>query len=255
MFDRSSAVANLSTLFASLPVLERPAAAARAGYRAVESWWPFDRSVPPAGEMDAFAGAVERAGVELVALNFFLGDQGERGILSHPARTAEFRAHTEVVRELAQRLGARLFCVPYGDRLPEPAERDQRAIAVANLVHACEVLGPLGGVPMLEPLSGLPSYPLRTVADAVSVLDEVDAATGTAGSAGVLLDLYHLAASGADLDADIDAYAGRVVHVQVADHPGRHEPGTGRIDFGRHLNLLRARGYRGRIALEYFPSR
>ncbi|MFI6348162.1 hydroxypyruvate isomerase family protein [Streptomyces sp. NPDC050560] len=257
VLDPLTAVANLSTLYSALPVGDRPGAAARDGYRAVESWWPFERPVPSGTEIDEFAGSIEAAGVELVALNFFLGDPaaGERGILSHPERAAEFHDHVEVVRRLALRLGVRLFCVPFGDRRPGLAERDQRATAVANLAHAHRRLRPLGGVPMLEPLSGLPSYPLVTAADAVAVIEEVDGVTGVPGSVGLLADLYHLAAVGSDIDADIDAHGGRIVHVQLADHPGRHEPGTGRIDFARHLSRLRARGYTGRIALEFFPAR
>ena len=245
-------VANLSTLYASLPVLDRPAAAAADGFVAVESWWPFSGSVPSDREVDDFVDAVATAAVDLVAMNFFLGDTGEHGILSHPDRAAEFRDHVEVVRGLAQRLGVGLFCAPYGDRRPGLSEREQRATAVANLAHAHRRLGP--GVPMLEPLSGLPAYPLVTMAQAVAVIDEVDATTGVRGSVGLLADLYHLAANGADIDAEIDAHADRIVHVQLADHPGRHEPGTGRIDFERHLGALRARGYTGRCALEYYPS-
>jgi hydroxypyruvate isomerase len=248
----AATVVNLSTVYGSLPMPDRPAAAARDGFAAVESWWPFPRSVPADREVADFADAVADAGVELVALNFFRGGDGEHGILSHPDRTAEFREHVQVVRGLTERLGVGLFTAPYGDRRPDLAEQEQRMTAVANLVHAHHVLGP--GVPMLEPLSGAPDYPLTTVADAVAVLDEVDAETGVPGSVGLLADLYHLAANGADIDAELDAHADRIVHVQLADHPGRHAPGTGTIDFGRHLDTLRARGYTGRIALEYFPA-
>ncbi|WP_028937042.1 hydroxypyruvate isomerase family protein [Pseudonocardia spinosispora] len=252
----TAAVANLSTIYSSVPPSERPTAAARAGYRSVESWWPFESPLPSDQELTAFVDAIETAGVELVALNFSLGDPaaGERGILSYPERAAEFREHVEVIRELAVRLGVRLFCAPYGDRRPGLTDAEQQATAVANLVHAHRRLSPLGGVPMLEPLSGVPTYPLRSAADAVAVIDQVDAVTGSRGAVGLLADLYHLTVNGADIDADIDAYADRIVHVQLADHPGRHEPGTGRIDFDRHLTRLRAQGFRGRVALEYFPS-
>ena len=83
---------NLSILFTELPLLERPAAARAAGFDAVEFWWPFDVAVPADRDLDAFARAVEEAGVRLVGLNFFAGDMpgGDRGLVSWPARASEF---------------------------------------------------------------------------------------------------------------------------------------------------------------------
>jgi hydroxypyruvate isomerase len=108
---------------------------------------------------------------------------------------------------------------------------------------------------MLEPISGAPDYPIVTAAQAVAVIEQVDVAAGRHGALGLLADLYHLAANGEDIDAVLRRHGERIVHVQVADYPGRHEPGTGRLDIDRYLKLLRALGYRGEVAMEYIPSR
>ncbi len=102
---------------------------------------------------------------------------------------------------------------------------------------------------LLEPVSGPKPYPLRTAADVVAVLDRVGA-----DNRGLLADLFHLANNGADVDAALDSYADRIAHVQIADHPGRHEPGTGHLDLDRLLTKIEQRGYAGRVALEYTPA-
>jgi hydroxypyruvate isomerase len=106
---------------------------------------------------------------------------------------------------------------------------------------------------LVEAVSGAPRYPLRTADDVVGVLDRVARETGV-GDLGFLCDLYHLAANGDDLDRVVATHGPRVAHVQIADHPGRHEPGTGALDLDRHLGALAAAGYDGWIALEYAPS-
>src|SRR3712207_6178959 len=98
---------NLSILFTELDLPARAAAAKAAGFDAVEFWWPFDVAVPSDSDVDAFVRSVRGEGVRLVGLNFCAGDMpgGERGVLSAPARTAEFRDNIEVAVEIADRLG------------------------------------------------------------------------------------------------------------------------------------------------------
>src|SRR4029453_7186548 len=100
---------NLSILFTKLPLLERPAAAREAGFGAVELWWPFDVAVPPDRHLDAFVAPVGDSGVQLVGLNFFAGDRagGDRGLVSWPARAAEFRDNVEGTVALGDRPGGR----------------------------------------------------------------------------------------------------------------------------------------------------
>jgi len=247
---------NCSILFTELQLLERPAAAKEAGFDAVEFWWPFAVAVPADGEVEAFVRAVGDAGVRLVGLNFFAGDMpgGDRGLVSWPARSGEFRDNVEVTIGIGERLGCRAFNALYGNRAEglDPAEQDE--LGAAQLAFAARAAARIGGTVLVEPVSGAPRYPLRTAADAVGVVDRVAGETGV-GNLGLLCDLYHLAVNGDDLDRVITTYGDRVAHVQIADAPGRHEPGTGTLDLDRHLGALTAAGYRGWVGLEYVPSR
>jgi hydroxypyruvate isomerase len=246
---------NLSILFTELPLHERPGAARSAGFDAVELWWPFDVAVPGDGEVDALVRAIQDAGVALVGLNFFAGDMpgGDRGLVSWPARGAEFRDNVEVTVAIGERLGCRAFNALYGNRVDDATPRQQDDLAVEHLTLAAEAAGRIGGVVLVEPVSGAPRYPLRTAADAVGVIDRVQRETG-ASNLRFLCDLYHLAVNGDDLDKAIELYADRVGHVQIADAPGRHEPGTGSLDLDGPLGALAASGYDGYVGLEYTPS-
>ena len=246
---------NLSILFTELPLLRRPAAAAAAGFDAVEFWWPFDTAVPADRELDAFAGAVEDAGVALVGLNFFAGDMpgGDRGLVSWPARSAEFRDNIDVTVGLGRRLGCRAFNALYGNRVEGVSAQQQDELGAENLALAAKAAADAGAIVLVEPVSGAPRYPLLTATDVIAVIDRVQRGSGV-DNLRLLCDLYHLAANGDDIDAAIAAYAGRVGHVQIADHPGRHEPGTGGLDLAGYLSMLAAAGYRGYVGLEYKPS-
>jgi hydroxypyruvate isomerase len=242
---------NLSILFTELPLLERPAAAKAAGFDAVEFWWPWPVAVPSDRDVDAFVGAVRDAGVQLVGLNFFAGDMpgGDRGLVSWPARSGEFRDNVDVTVAVGEQLGCRAFNALYGNRQDgvDPAEQD--ALAAENLALAARAAARIGGTVLVEPVSGAPAYPLLTAADALGAIDR-------AGEENValLLDVYHLAVNGDDVDAAIDAAAGRIGHVQIADAPGRNEPGTGKLDIDSYLRHVAATGYDGWVGLEYKPS-
>jgi hydroxypyruvate isomerase len=245
-------VLNCSIVLTDLPLLERPRAAAAAGFDAVEFWWPFPTAAPPNLEVDRFARAIEDAGVQLVGLNVAAGDMpaGDRGLASWPGREQEFRDSVAVAVGLGERLGTRIFNALYGNRIGAAGPADQDDLAAENLAHAAKEAERIGATIVLEPLSGADRYPVRTAAQAVAVLDRVGAP-----NLGLLADLYHLAVNGEDLDAVIARYADRIAHVQLADSPGRHEPGTGDLDFAHLLGALQKAGYDGRTALEYVPTR
>jgi hydroxypyruvate isomerase len=246
---------NCSILFTELPLLERPAAVRAAGFAGVEFWWPFPAAVPSDREAEDFVQAVEDAGVRLAGLNFFAGDMpgGDRGLVSWPDRSAEFRDNIQATVGIGERLGCRAFNALYGNRVDgaDPAAQDE--LATENLALAGRAAARIGGTVLVEPVRGAPRYPLLTAADAVAVVDRVERETGV-GNLGFLCDLYHLATNGDDLDQVVATYGDRVAHVQIADAPGRNQPGTGTLDLDRHLAGIAAAGYDGWVGLEYQPT-
>ncbi|MCX5044363.1 TIM barrel protein [Aldersonia sp. NBC_00410] len=243
---------NCSILLTELPLLDRPRAAREAGFDAVEFWWPFDRAVPTDREVEEFVAAVADAGVRLTGLNFAGGDMaaGERGLLSNPASTTEFRDNVAVAVEIGRRLGTGGFNALYGNRRAEISPDRQDAAARENLAFAGRAAAEIGAVVLIEPLSAVPAYPLRLARDAVAVCDAVQHEHGV-NNLVLLADLYHLHVNGDDIAAAIDAHADRIGHVQIADAPGRGAPGTGEIGLTGFLDQLARNGYRGRIGLEY----
>jgi hydroxypyruvate isomerase len=241
-------VANLSLLFPEVPFLERFAAARANGFDQVECWWPFPDAKPETTAVDEFLAAIDGAGVRLAGMNLYAGDlaKGERGIVAHPERAGELRSSVTVARRIADRTGCGVFNTLYGQR---PADRDT---AVANLRAAMEALD---GTILLEPLTigENGDYPITTCADVKALIDEVRAGTARTNVA-LLLDTYHLTNNGEDLPAAIGRHGDLIGHVQFADSPGRHEPGTGEVDFASVIASLRQRGYRGKIAAEYRPT-
>ena len=247
--------ANCSLLFAEVPLLQRPAAARTAGFTAIEFWWPWpDQPVPPDRDIDVFLAAVRDAGVHLVGLNFFAGDLAgpDSGVLSIPARSVEFRDNIDVTVGIGAELDVRVHNAPYGNRVTEATPEQQDELALENLTLAADAAAINDATVLLEPVSGPKPYPLRTADDAVGVVDRVRA-TGTA-NVGFLCDLFHLANNGDDVDAAIAHYADRVAHVQIADAPGRGEPGSGDLPLDRWLGELERSGYAGFVGLEYKPT-
>jgi hydroxypyruvate isomerase len=241
-------------LFTELPLLERPQAAKQAGFDAVEFWWPWPVAVPSDAEVEEFVAAVSSADVELVGLNFFAGDMagGDRGLVSWPARSGEFKDNIDVTVALGERLGCRAFNALYGNRMDDSTPEEQDDLAAENLVLAAKAAQRIGGTVLVEPVSGAARYPLLTAADALQVIDRASAED--MDNVRLLFDIYHLAVNGDDVDAAIDATAGRIGHVQIADAPGRNEPGTGTLEIDYYLGRLAATGYGGWIGLEYKPS-
>lgn len=247
-------LANCSMLFTEEPLLRRPAAARAAGFGAVEFWWPFPDPVPPDRDVEAFVTAITDAGVSLAGLNFYAGDLAgpDCGVLSLPGRSAQFRDNIDVVAGIGQRLGVAGFNALYGNRVQDAAPQAQDELALEAIAAAAKAVSGFGGTVLIEAVSGPKPYPLRTAADAVAVVRRARAAG--AANVGFLCDLYHLASNGDDLDAAIAAHAGLIAHVQIADVPGRGEPGSGRLDLDRYLAALEAGGYRGWVSLEYKPT-
>ncbi|MCV7099043.1 hydroxypyruvate isomerase family protein [Mycobacterium palustre] len=247
---------NCSIVFPDLPLLARPAAAREAGFEAVEFWWPFAEPTPPDADVDAFIRAIHDAGVQLSGLNFAAGDMpaGDRGILSDPALVTAFRDNVDVAVGIAKTLDTRAFNALYGNRIEGTTAAVQDDTAADNLAYAAQAARRIGATVLIEPVSAAPRYPIRTVADAARAIDRVRDRGGH-DNLRILADLYHLYVNGDDVPGALAAHADRIGHVQIADAPGRGEPGTGKIPLGDYLGALLDRGYGGYIGLEYRPTR
>jgi hydroxypyruvate isomerase len=252
---RLSYLANCSMLFTERPLLERPAAAKSAGFDAIEFWWPWpDQPVPRDAELDNFVRAVRDAGVQLVGLNFFAGDLAgpDCGMLSLPDRSQEFRDNIDVAIALGDQLAVTAFNALYGNRVDRFTRTEQDDLGLENLVLAAAAAARIGATVLVEPVSGPKPYPLRTAADVAAVVAAVREAGET--NVGMLFDLFHLANNGDEIEPAIDRFADLIRHVQIADFPGRGEPGTGTLDIDSHLGALEAIGYEGWVGLEYQPT-
>jgi hydroxypyruvate isomerase len=246
---------NCSMLFSELPLLKRPAAARAAGFDAIEFWWPWpEQPVPADAEVDAFVRAIRDAGVRLIGLNFFAGDLAgpDAGVLSIPDRSAQFRDNLDVAVAIGKQLDVTAFNALYGNRVDGVGAGKQDELARDNLGRAADAAAQIGATVLVEPVSGPKPYPLRTADDAVAVVGAVRAAGHE--NVGFLCDLFHLANNGDDVDAAIARHADVTSHVQIADCPGRGEPGSGGLDLDRHLRDLADRGYAGWVGLEYKPT-
>lgn len=239
--------ANLSMLFTERPFLDRFAAAAAAGFRAVECQFPYDW---PA---EAVRARLDAGALSLVLHNLPAGDwaAGERGIACLPGREAEFRAGVARGIAYARALGTpRLNCL--AGLAPAGADAGLlRRTMVANLRHAAAALAEAGLELLVEPINthDMPGFWLNRWAQALELIDEVGAP-----NLKLQFDAYHVAAMG---DAPIPALSacyGRVGHIQIADHPGRHEPGSGTLGCAALFAHIDALGYDGHVGAEYRPA-
>ena len=239
--------ANLTMLFTEVPFLDRFELAAKAGFKAVEFLFPY-----------AFAAADIRARLDanqlaLVLHNLPAGDweKGERGIACLPGREEEFRAGVGRAIEYATALGApQLNCL--AGKAPAQAEPALlRATLVANLKFAAAELGRAGLRLLIEPINNfdIPGFYLSHTAQAIGILDEVGAA-----NAFVQYDIYHAQRMEGELAATMQKQLARIGHIQLADNPGRNEPGTGEINYPFLFAHLDRIGYRGWIGCEYKPA-
>jgi hydroxypyruvate isomerase len=239
--------ANLSMLFTEAPFLERFERAAAAGFRAVEFWWPAE------DEPQHVARAARAAGVEAALLNFDAGDmsRGERGLASDPSRVDAFRGHVPVALGLAEAVGCRRLNLLVGLAIDGLERERQLELARENVRFAADAAAGIGAGVLIEPINALENGPylLPTVAEALAFIATVDR-----DNVALQYDVYHAQRSEGNIVDTIRAHVGRIGHVQVADCPGRGEPGTGEIRFAFVLDALRMAGYDGYVGLEYRPT-
>jgi hydroxypyruvate isomerase len=239
--------ANLTMLFNEHAFLDRFEAAAKAGFKAVEFLFPY---AYPVAELQR---RLKDNGLTLVLHNLPAGDwdAGDRGMACHPDRVDEFRAGVARGIEYGTALGVpHLNCLA-GKVPPGIDEATLRRTFVANLRFAAAELKKVNLRLLIEPINrfDIPGFYLTTTAQALSILDEVGA-----DNAFVQYDIYHAQRMEGELANTLSAQLARIGHIQLADNPGRHEPGSGEINYAflfKHLDRI---GYKGWVGCEYKPA-
>jgi hydroxypyruvate isomerase len=237
--------ANISTLFRELPLLERFEAARSQGFDGIEIQFPYAESP------EALARASGAAALPIVLINApTVPSAHPFGIAGRPDLKPLFRAHLAQAAEYAEAMGARLVHVLAGC-LPAEADRERCLAAYEeNLDLAAAALSPAGVEVLIEPLNSfdVPGYLLDSFDLAHSILARRGAGIG------MQFDAYHATRMGLDLVSALKRALPSVRHVQFADVPGRHEPGSGSVPFRKMLATLLEAQYRGWLGAEYFPS-
>ena len=239
--------ANLTMLFTEVPFLDRFERAARAGFQAVEFLFPY------AFAAEEIRRRLDAHQLQLVLHNLPAGDwdAGERGIACLPDRVEEFRAGVATAITYAKALGvAQLNCLAG----KAPAGADPALLQhtlVDNLRFAAAALREAGIKLLLEPINtvDIPGFFVNRTAQALALLDEVGA-----DNLFLQYDLYHAQRMEGELAATLEKHLPRIAHVQLADNPGRHEPGTGEINYPFLFAHLDRIGYRGWVGCEYKPA-
>ena len=238
--------ANLTCLFTEHGFIERFAAAAKAGFKAVEYMSPYEYG------KDELVDQLKRHGLEQILFNLPAGDwaKGERGIACHPDRVGEFQDGIGRAIEYAKALGCKQVNCLAG-LCPDAPEDRQRAAFVANLKFAALKLKEAGVKLLIEPINtiDIPGFYLTGSKQALGIIDEV-------GSDNLFLqyDIYHMQVMEGDLARTIEKHLRRIAHMQLADNPGRNEPGTGEINYDFLFGHIDRIGYRGWIGCEYKPK-
>ncbi|PVX77128.1 hydroxypyruvate isomerase family protein [Paraburkholderia unamae] len=239
--------ANLSTLFQELPLAERFEAAARAGFDAVELWFPYE--IPAAQMRERLAAH----GLRCVGINSAAGDvsRGDWGLAADPARRAEFDASVEQAFDYAQAIGCPSVHVMAGQIDAGAPRQSAWEHYVECMGAAADRAAARGLTVMVEPLNAIdrPRYLLNTQAQALELLGALNRP-----NLKIMLDLYHVQRGEGNLIERMRASLPHAAHVQIADNPGRHEPGTGEIRFESVFAELARSGYSGLIGCEYLPS-
>ncbi|MDJ0934020.1 MAG: hydroxypyruvate isomerase [Kiloniellales bacterium] len=239
--------ANLSMMFNEVDFLDRFDAAAEAGFSGVEYLFPY------AWDKAELAERLSQAGLTQVLFNMPPGDweAGERGMAILPGRVADFRAGVETAIDYAKALGCgQLHCM--AGLVPDNADPAAlRRTYVENLRYAAEKAGGAGIRVLIEAINtrDMPGFYLNTSRQALEIIDEV-------GSDNLFFqyDIYHMQIMEGDLAPTLEACLDKIAHLQLADTPGRHEPGTGEINYPFLFEHLDRIGYDGWIGCEYKPA-
>ena len=238
--------ANLTMLFNEVPFLDRFAAAAQAGFKGVEFLFPYAFAV------EDIKQRLTDNGLQLVLHNLPAGnwDAGERGIACHPDRVAEFRQGVEQAIRYGTALGVPQLNCLVGIQPAGVTREAAQATLVENLRHAAHALKQAGMRLLIEPINtfDIPGFFVSGTKQGLALIDET-------GSDNLFLqyDIYHMQRMEGELAQTLRTHLPRIAHVQLADNPGRNEPGTGEINYRYLLPLLDTLGYQGWVGCEYKP--
>lgn len=239
--------ANLTMLFNEVDFLSRFDQAAAAGFSAVEFLFPYDFTVEQLKE------ALTRNKLQLVLHNLPAGNwaSGERGIACHPDRMAEFRAGVDKAIAYASALGVKQVNCLAGIQPANVSDADARQTLVDNLKFAAPKLAAAGIKLLIEPINtfDIPGFFLNHTRQALDIIAD----TGS-DNVFVQYDIYHMQRMEGELAKTIEKNLGKIAHLQLADNPGRNEPGTGEINYGYLFTFLDRIGYQGWIGCEYKPA-
>ena len=241
--------AHLNTLYADLDEADRCSAAAEDGFRCVEMW-----AAPASDGAAQMVDRIEELGLSVASINTIEGPEPDDfGLAAEPSFINEWRDHFLGVQEFARSVNAGAINVLVGGRRQSVGRETQRRCLLDNLDWALKRVGPEGPVLLLEPLNATDrrSPLLRDTAGALSVITEL----GHPRQLRLLFDAYHLFQEEDDLIRTLHLVNGTIGHVQLADYPGRAEPGTGEVPVANFLAELERTGYSGWVGLEYFPRR
>ena len=238
---------NVSWLFPELPFALRPKAVADLGFEAIEFGFPSH------ADLQALEACRQEQGLRIVLFNqdVPVWDGANRGYLVDPKRRGEFRRTFDQALDLARRLGVEKVMLPAGVVRPDMPPSAQRECMLENLRTAAPQAAQAGVLLTIEVLNpdDNPGYFLTSSAEAIDIVRQVNHP-----SVRFQLDTYHLQRLEGHLLTTLQANADWIGHLQFADEPGRHEPGTGRIEFEPLLAAAESAGYSGTIGLEYIPQ-
>ena len=239
--------ANLSMLFTEVPFMDRFALAHQAGFSFVEYLFPYDY---PAEKVQA---QLESNSLRQVLFNIPAGDwaKGERGIGALPGREEEFRAGVAQAVAYAKVLGVSQVNCQAGKKDLRYSNEEHWSVLVENVRYAAQALQKAQMRLVVEPINhfDIPGFYLNKTAQVLKLLAEV-------GMPNVFIqyDVYHAQREEGELTATLRANIARIGHIQIADNPGRHQPGTGEINYPFIFREIDALGYQGYIGLEYVPT-
>ena len=239
--------ANLSMLFTEVDFLERFDAAAQAGFSGVEYLFPY------AFDAEQIKQKLEQNNLTQVLFDLPAGDwdAGDRGIACDPSRIEEFQSGVALAIQYAKVLGNTQVNCLAGITPAGVSQQDAHAAFVINLRYAAQALQEAGLRLVIEAINtrDIPGFFLNTTEQAKAVIKEV-------GSDNLFIqyDIYHMQIMEGDLAPTMSANIGQIAHVQLADNPGRHEPGTGEINYPFVLKHLDELGYQGWVGCEYKPK-